>query len=120
MVEICISEMGGITYKKEKCGLQDIFYEVCDIFDKKPHVVRSKNRSTDVVMCRYIVSYVTHMTSGITMHKISLFLGYNDHTSVATSIKKVNNWISVKDGSFMRYWNLYISKSEIWKRYDKK
>lgn len=120
MVDICMEEMDSITYKKDKCGMQDIFFEACNILKQNPQVVRSKNRATEVVMCRYVVSYVTYLMLDISLQKISSFLGYNDHTSVATSIKKVNKWISVRDQSFMKYWGKYISKSEIWKRYDKK
>jgi chromosomal replication initiation ATPase DnaA len=100
--------------------IDEVFQDVCLIFDQSPVMVKSKSRERKYLFCRYIVGYVSYLLCRATLKEIGRYFGGKDHTTILAANQKVKDWIKVNDPDFMLAWTTYTESSEIWKLFNPK
>ena len=84
---------------------EDIFHEVCKIADIEPDVVKSKNRTMEVLIPRQTYCLVAAETTKMTHKEIGDVIN-RDRTTVIAAIKRAKDMIYIK-GGHGGYANLY-------------
>jgi len=101
----------------DEVSMDDIFQEVCRIFEEKPEMVKSCCRKRKYLFCRYVFAYVSYRLLVVSLKEVANYLNGKDHTTILSSNKKVKQWIKDKEPVFMEYWYPYTHQSRIWKNY---
>jgi chromosomal replication initiation ATPase DnaA len=115
LVFLCIEHKKN--RKPVKITIEQVFNEVCEIFAQEPKKVKSKNRGAKNILCRSIISYVCCRVTNSTLKEIGEYLGRRDHTTIIHNRNKIANFLSVRDGYFMRDWEIFTSQSKLWNEY---
>jgi chromosomal replication initiator protein len=97
-------------------SLNNILHEVCEILEVSPVLVKSKSKKEDYVLARNIVSYVAKNTTKNSLKTIGSFIN-RDHTSVINHLIAVKNYLDTNDEKFLKRWNKFCERSQIWKSY---
>lgn len=97
-------------------SLQDVFDEICLLFDLEPHDILCSRRFRDHVIYRQLFSYVAPILTKQSLYKIGEFLGGFDHSTISVHRKDVINWIENDDATFRPIWKYYSTESKIWRK----
>lgn len=119
MVEICIEKMARININKPQYTLVEILEDVCYAMGQPIEKVTSRDRHKEYATCRQIYSYVSRMYTMEPLSKIRKAVGYDDHTTVVSNVKKLRGYLRVGDPVFRDKWDLYTENSKIYKNISK-
>ena len=115
IVFFAVNHRASVPYNPN-IELEEILFELCDIFLISPEKLKERNRRRDVMYCKHIYCYVACMITGRTLREIGAYLGHRDHTTVIHSRETVKDLISCNDESFMKRWNFYLKNTQIFVR----
>lgn len=94
--------------------LEEILYDVCDIFKLEKEDIMGHRRSREICIPRMIFSYVA---SSICKHRVThigRFLSERDHTTIVHHKRTAAYLLDVQEWEFMRYWNFYLKETKVY------
>lgn len=115
MVEICIERMSRVNINNPQYTLTEILEDVCNAMGEPVEKVTSNDRHKEYTICRQIYSYVSRIYTRETLCNIQKVVGYGDHTTVVSNVKKLRGYLRVGDPAFREKWDMYIDNSKIYK-----
>lgn len=97
-------------------SLGEIIEDVCVCFGQDIEMIKSPSQCNRHITPRRIYCYVAHVLTNETCASISNFIN-RDHTTYLDRVDQCLGWFEINEASFMDDWNIYISKSAIWREY---
>jgi len=97
-------------------SLQDIFDDICKVFNKQPQELRAGSRINELFFLRCIYCYVANVLTNEGCSTIYKLI-YKDHASYISTLRSARCLFSCSDSKFMIKWNKYVEESELWNKY---
>lgn len=98
--------------------LEEIYSDVCTVFDKYTTDVSQKGQKRDVIIIRKIYCYVAKVKTRLPDKVISNLIGRRDRTTAWHHHHSVSDFLKVKDPDFMPHWWYYLENSKLFTKYD--
>lgn len=96
MNKISAYSIPGIVVYGKASTAKKIIKEVCSYFCIEEKILIGRSRKMEYVLARQIATYLIRNETKAKLTDIGKELG-QDHTTVVHSIKKINDFISIKD-----------------------
>jgi len=132
MSSVCIllKGMRYRTYKKKKRSdlrrkierisdpqLDDIVFELCNIFNVSFSDVVGYSQKREFVIVRQIFCYVARVQSnGSICHRRIAAVIAREHSTCIRNISQVQDWIKRRDNFFSPYWERYLEGTKIYNK----
>jgi hypothetical protein len=97
-------------------SLEEILEDVCRCFGQEVEKVKSISQSNKYIIPRRIFFYLAHVLTNESCDNISSLVNRN-HATYLDRVSQCFGWFEINEPNFIEDWNIYISKSEVWREY---
>lgn len=103
---------------KRILSLDNIFADICTVFEVAVEKCKTRTRFTEYIICRKIFCYVAKKKTGFSYKQIAEFIGGRDHTTAIHHTRKVEGFLKVKDPDFLADWKRFLENSSLFNQND--
>jgi hypothetical protein len=97
-------------------SLEEILEDVCRCFIQSVESIKSPRQYNRYIIPRRIYCYVSHVLTNESCGNAAALIN-RDHSTYIDRLAQCFEWFEINEPSFIDDWNVYTSRSEIWKEY---